>query len=38
MALVIAQTVGKRVYSAVKNPQSIILPFAGIKPLSEINQ
>ncbi len=38
MALVIAQTVGKRVYSAIKNPQSIILPFAGIRPLSEINQ
>jgi len=38
MALVIAETVGKRVYSAVKNPQSILLPFAGIRPLSEINQ
>lgn len=38
MALVIAQTVGKRVYSAIKNPQSVVLPFAGIRPLSEINQ
>jgi hypothetical protein len=38
MALVIAETVGKRVYSAVKNPHSFLLPFAGIRPLSEINQ
>lgn len=38
MALVIALTVGKRVYSAFKNPHSILLPFAGIRPLSEINQ
>jgi hypothetical protein len=38
MALVIAETVGKRVISAVKNPQSILLPFAGIRPVSEINQ
>ncbi len=36
MALVIADTVGKRVYSAVKNPQSSLLPFAGIRPLSEL--
>ncbi len=38
MALVIAETVGKRVYSAVKNPHSFLLPFTGIRPLSEINQ
>jgi hypothetical protein len=38
MALVIALTIGKRVYSACKNPKPVLLPFAGIRPLSEINQ
>lgn len=38
MALIIAETVGKRVYSAIKNPRSITSPFSGIRPLSEISQ
>ena len=36
MALVIAESVGKRVYSAIKKPSSTLLPIAGIKPLSEL--